>query len=447
MNSNHPGISILQYNLNRCQTTTQSLLNHPNSKQLAILAVQEQYCPKRTQSSLPHQSWTIIETPSSDPEKYPRAVIYVNKRILPSRSFQPVHYPSSDVAIIEVKMEETAPMLIINIYNTRGTPLINDLATFLRTHLRNHKYDSIAIVGDFNLHHPLWNPAEYDSHHSEAEDLIDLMATNGLDLILPAGTITFPRSGTTLDLTWGNAEMRENVVKCKVSSSHDHGSDHYPIITTLYLKPEEVEEKRLHDFEKTDWDLLKAKLKEGLPPITDYETATPVMVDKLAEDITKAMREAIEESTPRRRICPFSKRWWNEDLTKERREASKARNRFKRTRDEECRREWREKEKAYKRGIKKCKRKTWRKFVKEADERSIWKIKKYMDSGVLVSTYIPTINETASSNDDKAEIFRATFFPPPPPADLTDIETYEYPESVPPPPGLRHRKSKPPSRS
>ena len=43
MNSDQQ-MSILQYNLNRSQYTTQGLLNHQNSKKLAILAVQELYC-------------------------------------------------------------------------------------------------------------------------------------------------------------------------------------------------------------------------------------------------------------------------------------------------------------------------------------------------------------------------------------------------------------------
>ena len=115
MNSNQQ-ISILQYNINHTQATTQSLLNHPNSKKLAILAVQEQYCSPRTGMSLPHQSWTIIETPSQDPGKKPRAAIFVNNRILPATSFQAVHYPSSDIAMIQVKTDEDSlPMLLINV--------------------------------------------------------------------------------------------------------------------------------------------------------------------------------------------------------------------------------------------------------------------------------------------------------------------------------------------
>src|SRR5579859_588413 len=217
-----------------------------------------------------------------DPDKTLRAAIYVNKRILPAKSFQTLHYPSSNVMIIQVKTKDSPPMLIVNIYNTKGTPLINDFATFLRTHLQRHQYESITIVGDFNLHHPLWNRPEYDIHDREAEDLIDLMATNGLDLILPAGTITFPRSSTTIDLVWGNTQMEDKVLKCKVAHNHDHGSDHYPIITTLCMNPEGFEDVPMYNFEKTDWDLLKAKLIEFLLPLPQDKPASPAMVDKLA---------------------------------------------------------------------------------------------------------------------------------------------------------------------
>ena len=182
--------------------------------------------------------------------------------------------------MIQVKTDEDPPMLVINMYNTKDSTLINDFTTFLQTHLRHHRYDAIVMVGDFNLHHPLWNPPHYDIHDHEAEDLIDLMATNGLNLILLPGTITFPRSNTTLDLVWGNAQMEEKVLRCKVADNHDHGSDHFPIITTLDLKPERMEEAPIYNFDRTNWDLLKAKVIEFLPSITDEPTSPP-MVDQI----------------------------------------------------------------------------------------------------------------------------------------------------------------------
>ena len=55
------------------------------------------------------------------------------------------------------------PMLLINVSKTTGTSLVNDLATFLQLHRRRHKYSTIMMVGDFNLHHPLWNPTSYEA--------------------------------------------------------------------------------------------------------------------------------------------------------------------------------------------------------------------------------------------------------------------------------------------
>ena len=191
MNSNPRRIAILQYNLNRCQTTLHSLLNHPDSKTLAILAVQEQYCSKLTKTSLSHPSWTLIEPPRS----IPRAAIYINNRILQPSTYETLNYPSSDVVILKLTTNANQPMLIVNIYNSKGTPLINNLASFLQAHLQHHTYSMVAIVGDFNLHHPLWNHQSYLTHDTEAEDLIELMTANGLNLLLPPGTVTYPRAG------------------------------------------------------------------------------------------------------------------------------------------------------------------------------------------------------------------------------------------------------------
>jgi hypothetical protein len=68
-------------------------------------------------------------------------------------------------------------------------------------------------------------------------------------------------------------------------------------------------------------------------------------------------------------------------------------------------------------------------FVGEADERTIWMVKKYIDSKPT-PYYIPTINN-AMSNDQKAAEFAATFFPPPLHADLSDIDNSSYSEPTP----------------
>src|SRR5436190_5336780 len=75
------------------------------------------------------------------------------------------------------------------------------------------------------------------------------------------------------------------------------------------------------------------------------------------------------------------------------------------------------------------KRNTWQKFVSEADERSIWKINKYLNT-TPTNAYIPTREGEAATNKQKTNTLSRTFFPPPPPADLSDIPNANYPEPV-----------------
>ena len=436
-------LAILQYNINKSGPTTHSMLNHPDSEQLAILMIQEQHRVARTKAPLIHQSWTLIEPPTQEDTR-PRAAIYINNNILSPESYQPLHYPSTDIVILEVKIENKHPMLLINVYNTKGTPLINDLSTFLQAHLQRHRYSIIMVAGDFNLHHPLWNPPNYEAHDQEAEDLIECMAVNGLSPILPAGMITLPRYGTAIDLVWGNAHMERSVIKCKIARKHDHGSDHLPIITILNLTPEVNPQTPTYNYEKTDWKVMKTKLQEYLPKIDPNSRGnpSPTTVDQLAQELTSAIRKATQASTPRKRTYPFSKRWWNEELTEKRREVNRTRNRRWRGRTtEEEDEEWKEEVKEYRTMIKKAKRDTWRTFVKEADPTTIWKVKKYVDT-TPTSPYIPTLNGGATSNKQKAEIFKSTFFPQPPPADLSDIKTATYPTPVQAPPRITRSQLK-----
>src|SRR4051794_15181823 len=99
--SSQKELKILQYNLGKSRTGTDSMLNDPISQTTTILALQEQYWSKRTNSSLTHHSWTLIE-PSVESGSRPRAAIYVNKALLPPSAFAQVPLPFSDTVAISV---------------------------------------------------------------------------------------------------------------------------------------------------------------------------------------------------------------------------------------------------------------------------------------------------------------------------------------------------------
>src|SRR5271156_5240247 len=106
--------AILQYNLNKNQTTMNSLLNHS------------------------------------------RIAIYINNNILSTTSYESIQLSSSDATAIAIKSKhKKKPTLLINIYNACDNDQINKLKTSLRKLVQERKYGTILIIEDFNLHHSL----------------------------------------------------------------------------------------------------------------------------------------------------------------------------------------------------------------------------------------------------------------------------------------------------
>ena len=183
-------IAILQYNVNKSQPRTHSILNDPTSLNYTMLTLQEQYWSEHTESSLIHHSWTLIESRRL-PNKAPRSAIYINNSKLSSNAFQIIDIPLNDITAVTINTSNSPkPSLIINIYNPQDFDLITPLANYLQNNLDPDDYDCIIIVGDFNLHHPLWNPPEYEVHEEQSDELVEMMMAHDLRTLIPTGTIT-----------------------------------------------------------------------------------------------------------------------------------------------------------------------------------------------------------------------------------------------------------------
>ena len=431
-------LRIMQYNVNRRKEVIESILNDESTKEYSLLLLQEQYRQRITNTPPLHQSWTLLEPPSipqaSNP---PRSAIYINNKLLPPSAFEQIPIPHNDITAISIapRNPHEKPTLIVNIYNSREEPLIESLRTYLSNFARIQDYNNILVAGDFNLHHPLWNPQGYTGHESQADSLVDIMIEANLRPLLPSGTITFPtnneQGGTAIDLVWGNENVEHLIIKCHtIEAAKDHASDHLPIEIIIDLEPKLLSPTSLaFNYAKTNWEVLRYVLHTTLPPPIDPNNCTVADLDRYAEDLTGKMKNAITMSTPRKKPCPHSKRWWNSELSNLRRYTNNARNRYRRSRDEVDGDEWREHRRIYKEEIRKAKNKKWMQFVEEADERTIYTVKKYIDKPPSPH-YIPTINN-ATSNEAKAHEFRKAFFPPPPPANIDDIATALYPVPAP----------------
>src|SRR5438552_14544404 len=97
-------IAILQYNLNRNQDTTHSVLNDSSSSKYAVLMLQEQHILPNTNSSPTHHSWTPIEAKAMENHP-PRAAIYLNKTILPAYSYETIHIEIPDIVAVALRLD------------------------------------------------------------------------------------------------------------------------------------------------------------------------------------------------------------------------------------------------------------------------------------------------------------------------------------------------------
>ena len=215
------------------------------------------------------------------------------------------------------------------------------------------------------------------------------------------------------------------MTKCRIATDHDQGSDHLPVETTLALRTEAAQTEAQYDYTKTRWEEFDNKLTAYLQssPVTaplKQRIISHNSLDAYTEQLIDAITKAVQETTPHKKQCPHSKRWWNEKLTEIRREANQLRNTYRRTGHHTDKQAWRVKANEYTTESTQAKAAKWKEYVDSADAKTIWQIKKYI-TNVPASTLIPTLDNHAAMSEDMVTTLRKAFFPCPPSGDLTDI--------------------------
>ena len=103
-----------------------------------------------------------------------------------------------------------------------------------------------------------------------------------LDLLIPAGTVTYPKAGTAIDLVWGNDEAKNRTIKCQIAEKNDHASDHLPIETIIAAEIEPPIFLSSYNYAKTNWQELNDELKINLSGLSvdSEDITTNAKIDK-----------------------------------------------------------------------------------------------------------------------------------------------------------------------
>jgi endonuclease/exonuclease/phosphatase family metal-dependent hydrolase len=308
-----------------------------------IACIQEPYLNpvKLANASNLRQYWDVIYPTDhhTSPERS-QVIMLVNKK-LSKNDWHTVTIKSSNIMAIEL----TGNFGKVRMYNIYNACDHDDTLIFLERHMATErnarqtqriakgeqgaKPEYIMWMGDFNRHHPLWEP-QHNTHLFTAANLnaaavlINLLSMYNLVQILPLGLTTLEASNTRNltrpDNMFCSMQMEQRISKCSVEQHlRPVVTDHFPIITVIDIEPERVMHTPKHNYHATDWEEFREhlanKLSNILPP---DELTTHVQFQEALTTLTRCISETVEAKVPKSNPSPYAKRWWSKELEAER---------------------------------------------------------------------------------------------------------------------------------
>jgi exonuclease III len=241
-------LRILQYNVNHGKDATLvPLLQDTRVHEFDILAIQEPWRnPFTTTSYNPQDTPFYLAYPL---KPLSRVCAYINKRIHPN-SWTVTHH-TEDAQTVTIRYgpdKHQRTLQVHNIYNPSPSSYSSQDQGTLET-LRNclqEPADDHIVVGDFNLHHPLWSGLARPTQHAAADILLDIARNASLELVTKSGIETWRARGTynTIDLSFISQDLGEKLIKCVTRPDITQLSDHILIKTSLDLQTQLFETDR-----------------------------------------------------------------------------------------------------------------------------------------------------------------------------------------------------------
>jgi hypothetical protein len=196
--------------MNRNSSTTKNVLQTAIELDIKVLVIQEPWVIARDSNNREYHS-IIYSSYYQILPNYgtlrPRTLIYVARELQASLAQNSPSDP--DYLIIDLSLG-VLKMQLINFYNAIHPEDPNSILTILREDiLPTTLYNSSLLLGDFNIHHPWWDPLKPQSTH--AIHLISYIENHSLRLLNKIGEDTFYRSNMSipsiLDLSFATSRI------------------------------------------------------------------------------------------------------------------------------------------------------------------------------------------------------------------------------------------------
>lgn len=405
-------------------------LRNPRVLEADVIAIQEPWDNPYTETTHhPAKATHELVYPSTNECQGERTRVCM----LISKHLQWTHHvygrDSHEVRIRTGKSGESGEELrIINIYNPVGSiETVNMLGDVFGRKTRSRT----IVIGDFNLHHPAWG-GDDAVQDASADALIELTDSADLDLWLAPGTITRDESGhqTTIDLVFGSHDLSERFLATEIAHECHAHSDHLPIRTILDVSTSTIDSTpKRRNWKAMETDKFDKFVAANLRGKT-WALSTPRQIDEAVEHFMDIINRAVEESTPWARPSQYANPSFTGECRQAIKETRRLHRRYMTSHDEEDWEVYKSARNEKGRVIKRILRAGFREFVKEAIDQGpqgLWRMSKWArNRGQEQSSIMPplkTADGIAESTSEKVQALRKAFFPTPPEADLSDIES------------------------
>ncbi|PWV05927.1 putative Endonuclease-reverse transcriptase [Trypanosoma cruzi] len=141
----------------------------------------------------------------------------------------PQHDTSLEVVVVQVALDQNRDLIVASAY-MRPPPQVTQ--SFRRLVNCLPASSPLLLCGDFNMHHPQWEPFLETSPSEVAAEFLELCTDAGLTLVNTPGEITYARGTrerSCIDLTWS-----KHLAVPDWSASVSPLSDHYMLTFTLH---------------------------------------------------------------------------------------------------------------------------------------------------------------------------------------------------------------------
>lgn len=189
-------LSILQYNVRKSRETVMAtLLRDERISDFDVVAIQEPWRNPfmETTHHTAKDIFHLCYAPNDANDRPTRVCFFVHKRLDHTRW----RFDSQGRDICPLTLEvgdanAAQKLAIFNVYNPpKGAQDRTGVLTALDEFLTRSGTAEQIVVGDFNLHHPMWGGERVVQADAEALELIEVMEHHGLESTLQPGTITY----------------------------------------------------------------------------------------------------------------------------------------------------------------------------------------------------------------------------------------------------------------